>query len=224
MDINITASLRRAEFKEIGAGLFQHNLGVIVCLYDKPEIIVDGVTESADDWAVNQLNNASFGEDLIRWVEDHRRASARQRGSCDGLEEQDTEPQQDGLAEQDGEADGLQGNPALRAKLRAGESIIRRVRGSSLMRRGIKPGDNMLFAPVHAHDDIQKGDIVFCQTTNGRWWCHVVKKKAWVGGSVGYEYTISNASGHENGVSNLEHIYGRLIAHGTSQSLQGLLG
>ena len=55
-------------------------------------------------------------------------------------------------------------------------------------------GECCLYQPVRTHEDVNEGDIVFCQIGE-KYWGHKVKQKTYVGGD--YVYTISNLKGHE---------------------------
>ena len=87
-----------------------------------------------------------------------------------------------------------------------------RSNGNSLARIGIKSGYCCKYGPVSSHDDVNEGDVVFCQIKR-RYWQHMVKNKTYVGGQRKWTYTISNADGHENGRTTLDLIYGVLKSH-----------
>eukprot|EP00928_Gymnodinium_smaydae_P072171 TRINITY_DN55589_c0_g1_i1.p1 TRINITY_DN55589_c0_g1~~TRINITY_DN55589_c0_g1_i1.p1 ORF type:complete len:301 (+),score=54.65 TRINITY_DN55589_c0_g1_i1:82-984(+) len=109
----------------------------------------------------------------------------------------------------------LTGYEAFKARLLAGETVGWRSGGNSLAPL-IKSRDHCTYAPVSRHEDIKKGDVVFCQI-GSRYWEHMVKKKMLDhpgrdGEPDVYIYTISNIHGHENGDTRLEKIYGRCVA------------
>ena len=81
--------------------------------------------------------------------------------------------------------------------------------GNSLNPRTMS-GECCKYQPVRTHEDVNEGDIVFCQI-GPRYWGHMVNKKTYVGGD--YVYTISNLKGHVNGTTDLAHIYGKVINH-----------
>merc|ERR1712008_19470 len=195
-----------AGFEECGARVFVHGeLGVVVEIREEVlQVSADGIdAEDAATWVTKQLDGdiCGFGEALLKWADAQRAAGESQYGSADGIFEQVDKPIAAGIT--------LTGNAAWKARLQAGETVEFRGGGNSLHPR-IKSGECCRYAPVFQHDDIKEKDIVFCQI-KGRFWGHMVKRKTFVGGSVEYEYTISNIHGWENGTCTLEHIYGKVI-------------
>ena len=67
------------------------------------------------------------------------------------------------------------GYDAYKARLQAGETVEWSSGGSSLAPR-IMPGECCRYEPVTQDDDVEKGDIVFCQIKH-RYWQHLVQQK-----------------------------------------------
>ena len=103
-------------------------------------------------------------------------------------------------------------NEMLREELQAGNRVVYRSSGWSLWPR-VHSGDNTYYGPVTSDEDVNEGDIVFCQVW-GRYFAHLVKTKKECGKPEWPEsvYTISRLDGAENGDCKIDTIYGRLIA------------
>ena len=56
--------------------------------------------------------------------------------------------------------------------------------GNSLNPRTMS-GECCKYQPVRTHEDVNEGDIVFCQIGQ-RYWGHMVKRKTYVGGDPEY--------------------------------------
>ena len=142
----------------------------------------------------------AFGPKLIQFVEEQRAAGEAQYGSADGIGNQPT-----------ASSTRNTGNAAYKARLQAGKTVQFRGGGRSLHPL-IKSGECCKYQPVRTHEDVNEGDIVFCQIKR-RYWSHMVLQKTFVGGKKKYEYLISNIEGYVNGKTDLKHIYGKVIAH-----------
>lgn len=88
-------------------------------------------------------------------------------------------------------------------KLRAGETVSFRPRGSSMSGK-IESGQLCTVAPVDP-ETLAVGDIVLCKV-NGREYLHLVKAVQ------GPRLQIGNNRGHINGWVSAGAIYGRLVA------------
>ena len=144
----------------------------------------------------------AFGPKLIQFAEAQRAAGEAQYGSADGIADRPT-------ALPTRKNRKVTGNDAYKARLQAGETVQFRGGGNSLRPR-IKSGECCVYQPVRTHEDVNEGNIVFCQIGE-KYWGHMVKEKTYVGGD--YVYTISNLKGYVNGTTDLAHIYGKVIDH-----------
>lgn len=102
----------------------------------------------------------------------------------------------------------LRGYDAYKAKLKAGENVSFRESGNSMKPR-ILHRQECTYAPVRTHDDVKRGDCVWCKV-KGRHYTHLVSAKKAVEG--GFLYQISNNQGHVNGWIHLEGIFGKVVA------------
>lgn len=102
----------------------------------------------------------------------------------------------------------LRGREAYKAKLLAGENVSFRESGNSMTPR-IYHRQECTYAPVRTHDDVKKGDYVWCKV-KGNHFTHLVTAKKPVEG--GFQYQISNNHGHVNGWIGLDAIFGKVIA------------
>lgn len=102
----------------------------------------------------------------------------------------------------------LRGREAYKAKLQAGENVSFRESGNSMTPR-IYHRQECTYAPVRTHDDVRKGDYVWCKV-KGNHFTHLVTAKKQVEG--GFQYQISNNHGHVNGWIVLDAIFGKVIA------------
>ena len=101
-------------------------------------------------------------------------------------------------------------NRMIKEDLQRGREVLYRSSGGSLWPR-VHSNDMTHYVPVTRDDEIQEGDIVFCEVQPGdRFYAHNVKHK-WLDGG-GWWYTIANLAGRENGWCRICHIYGRLIS------------
>ena len=67
--------------------------------------------------------------------------------------------------------------------------------------------------PVTDPDEIDEGDIVFCEVQPGnRFYAHLVKVKEFDCMREEWKFTISNISGRESGWAYMETIYGKLVS------------
>ena len=90
------------------------------------------------------------------------------------------------------------------AKLKNGETIIRKVKGNS-MTPLIKSGDSLTITYVNLNE-IQKGDVVYCKV-GGYIYCHLVTGIKTE--SCNLRFKISNNHGHDNGWTST--IYGKVM-------------
>ena len=146
----------------------------------------------------------AFGLKLIQFAEEQRAADEAQYRSGDGIA--DRRPTAPPTPKKNRK---LIRYDDFKARLLEGETVQFRSGGNSL-RPKIMSGECCVYQPVRTHEDVNEGDIVFCQIGE-KYWGHMVKQKTYVGGD--YVYTISNLKGHENGTTDLAHIYGRVINH-----------
>jgi len=102
----------------------------------------------------------------------------------------------------------LRGYDAYRVKLNAGENVSFRESGNSMKPR-ILHRQECTYAPVNSHEDVKKGDCVWCKV-KGRYYTHLVSAKKAVDG--GFLYQISNNQGHVNGWIGLDSIFAKVIA------------
>ena len=100
----------------------------------------------------------------------------------------------------------------IKEALLEGKAIKYRSSGWSLYPK-VHSNDECTYAPIeNGEQDIEEGDIVFCEVQPGdRFYAHNVKAKWWDNVHEGWYFTISNLSGRENGWCGVEHIYGRLV-------------
>lgn len=89
------------------------------------------------------------------------------------------------------------------AKLRAGESVSFRPKGTS-MRPRIESGQRVTVEPVSAKTPLGVGDIVLCHV-RGRAFLHLIKA---IGGTL---YEIGNNRGGINGWISRAAIYGKCV-------------
>jgi hypothetical protein len=100
-------------------------------------------------------------------------------------------------------------NEMIKDKLKAGRSVCYRSSGWSLYPR-VHCNDQTIYDPVTSDDQVQVGDIVFCQVQPyDRFFAHLVKEKNWR--NAAWCFIISNIAGYVNGWCFIEHIYGRLV-------------
>jgi hypothetical protein len=100
-------------------------------------------------------------------------------------------------------------NEMIKDKLKAGRSVCYRSSGWSLYPR-VHCNDQTTYDPVTSDDQVQVGDIVFCQVQPyDRFFAHLVKEKIWR--NAAWCFIISNIAGYVNGWCFIEHIYGRLV-------------
>ena len=105
-------------------------------------------------------------------------------------------------------------NIRIKKKLLSGQNAFYRTSGWSLYPY-VSANNGCTYKPVTEEDQVQKGDIVFCEV---RSWCggritfyaHMVLE-AELDSSGKMRYIIGNAIGHQNGWCHIEHIYGRLV-------------
>ena len=150
-----------------------------------------------------KITEFAFGPKLITFAEQVRDAGEAKYVSDDGRVDRPT-------ASPPRKTKREHGYAAFKETLLGGGSVAWRSNGNSLARIGIKSGYCCKYGPVSSHDDVNEGDVVFCQIKR-RYWQHMVKTRTRVGAPHLWLYTISNAAGHENGTITLEHIYGVLI-------------
>ncbi len=108
------------------------------------------------------------------------------------------------------EKETLTGHEAYKARLAAGENVVRRERGGSMEPR-IHSGEPIEYCPVTNPDDVAKGDVVWCKV-GGNHYTHLVKAKRLDGES--WRFQIGNNKGGVNGWIGFEAIFGRAIAAG----------
>ena len=103
-------------------------------------------------------------------------------------------------------------NTMIKEALLDGKAIKYRSSGWSLYPK-VHSNDECTYAPfLQDEQDIEEGDIVFCEVQPGdRFYAHFVKAKWWDDVYQGWYFTISNLSGRENGWCGVQHIYGRLV-------------
>ena len=91
-----------------------------------------------------------------------------------------------------------------------GQHVCFRSSGWCLWPR-VRSNDQCAYEPVRAEEQVNVGDIVFCQVQPlDKFYAHNVKAKGkWTNGRT--YFTIANLKGRENGWCFIEHIYGRLI-------------
>ena len=144
----------------------------------------------------------AFGRKLIKFAERVRTECEAKYVSADGRVDRPTASRPRNKKREAG----------FKAALKAGHTVEWRSSGDSLVKIGIRSNECCRYQPVSTHDDVKKGDIVFCQIKQ-RYWQHLVKSKTFVGGAKVWLYTISNGAGHVNGTIPLKNIYGKLIDH-----------
>ena len=104
-----------------------------------------------------------------------------------------------------------QRNELIKENLLAGENVCYRSSGWSLFPR-VWSNDQTTYEPVTSAEQVEVGDIVFCEVQPGnRFYAHLVKDKTWWRGEDQWCFTISNAEGRENGWCLIEHMYGKLV-------------
>ena len=105
-------------------------------------------------------------------------------------------------------------NLQLKAQLQSGKNAYYRSSGWSLYPY-VSANNGCTYTPVTKDDEVQVWDIVFCEV---RSWCgrrltfyaHMVLD-AELQSSGKRRYIIGNATGHQNGWTDIDHIYGRLV-------------
>ena len=101
-------------------------------------------------------------------------------------------------------------NKLVKAELQNGKTVAFRSSGGLLYPR-VCSGDSCTYQPVaNADDEIQLGNIVFCEVQPGnRFYAPIVRKIEDLEGRRCF--TIANYAGREIGWCYSEHIYGKLI-------------
>ena len=105
-------------------------------------------------------------------------------------------------------------NIRIKKKLLSGQNAFYRTSGWSLYPY-VSAHNGCTYTPVTKDDEVQVWDIVFCEV---RSWCgrrltfyaHMVLD-AELQSSGKRRYIIGNATGHQNGWTDIDHIYGRLV-------------
>ena len=98
-------------------------------------------------------------------------------------------------------------NKLLKGKLLAGDTVCYRSSGWSLYRR-VSCGDMTTYRPARSADEVNIGDIVFCELPPwSRFYAHLASYKWWDACTGKWKFSIININGHENGRCHIEHIY-----------------
>lgn len=104
----------------------------------------------------------------------------------------------------------LRGHEAYKARLAAGENVVRREKGNSMVPR-IMSGEAIEYRPVKGPDDVNKGDVVWCKV-GGNHYTHLVLAKRAEGD--GWRFQIGNNRGGVNGWVGIEAIFARATSAG----------
>ena len=102
----------------------------------------------------------------------------------------------------------LRGHDAYKARLAAGETVVRREKGNSMVPR-IHSGEAIETVPVGGPDDVKEGDVVWCKV-KGNHYTHLVKAKRREGEV--WRFQIGNNKGGVNGWIGIESIFGRAVS------------
>ena len=81
----------------------------------------------------------------------------------------------------------------------------------------VHDNDACTYEPVTRDEQVEKGDIVFCEVQpKGHFYAHLVQRKEWDYSRKAWKFTISNAKtgkGYvENGWAYIDTIYGKLVS------------
>jgi len=102
------------------------------------------------------------------------------------------------------------GNDEIKAQLQSGQGVVVRYCGTSL-RPLVHSGDLCSFTPVSRANQVEVGDIVFCQVRGGEvYQTHLIMSKTYDDEVEGWYFTIENPSGRHSACCWIETIYGKL--------------
>ena len=96
-------------------------------------------------------------------------------------------------------------NQLIKEKLLSGSTACYRSSGWSLYPR-VSCGGMTTYRPVTRADEVNVGDIVFCELPPwSRFYAHLVSYKWWDTWADKWKFYITDINGHENGRCHIEH-------------------
>ena len=104
----------------------------------------------------------------------------------------------------------LRGHEAYKARLAAGENVVRRETGNSMAPK-IHSRERIEYTPVASPEDVREGDVVWCKV-KGNHFTHLVKAKKLEGEM--WRFQIGNNRGGVNGWIGFENVFAKAISAG----------